>query len=279
VSDLPEGDAVAEAYNRDPEREWGRLARDAYRQLEFDLTWDALTRRLSPGMKVLDAGGGPGRYSLALCRAGFRVTLFDLSPGLLAKAREQFEHESLEVRSRLEAVELGDLRDLARYADGTFDAVVCLGGPLSHIPAEAERRKAAEEMARVVRLGGLLLLTGIGYLAVMRWMLNYQSDELISADFEPFFHTGDITGATQTLWHFFRAAELRALGEGCGLETIEMLGCQGLSSGLVDASNRAALERPDLWVAWRRLVLRTASEPSLVDTSEHILWVGKKETG
>jgi SAM-dependent methyltransferase len=269
-------DPVAQAYDSDPEREWIRLAREPYRALEFDVTWDALARLLPPGSRVLDAGGGPGRYSLSLCRAGYRVRLFDLSEGLLAKAREQFALEPAEVRARLEAAEQGDLRDLSRYADGAFDAVVCLGGPLTHIPLEADRRMAALEMARVTRPGGLLFLTGVGYLAVMRWMLNYQSDELISEVFEPFFQSGDIGGATRTTWHFYRAAELRALGESCGLETVEMRGCQGLSSGLVDSSNRAAMERPDLWEAWRRLVLRTSSDPTLVDTSEHILWVGRK---
>jgi hypothetical protein len=49
-----------------------------------------------------------------------------------------------------------------------------------------------------------------------------------------------------------------------------MLGCQGLSASLELSTNQLATERPDLWEAWRRLVIRTASEPALVDTAEHI---------
>jgi hypothetical protein len=107
-------------------------------------------------------------------------------------------------------------------------------------------------------------------------MLNYQSEELIADFFETFLSSGDINGATNTTWHFYRAEELRELGESCGLQTVEMVGCQGLSASLEESTNRLASERPDLWEAWRRLVFRTASEPALVDTSEHILWIGKK---
>jgi SAM-dependent methyltransferase len=269
-------DPVAAAYDHDPEREWTRLERSPYLALEFDVTWEALARWIPPGAHILDAGGGPGRYALALCRAGWHVTLLDLSAGLLDKARANFAAEAPEVCARLKAVEQGDLRDLSRFADGSFDAVVCLGGPLTHLPLEAERTRAAMELARVARPGGLVFLTGVGYLAVMRWMLNNNSEDLISPEFEPFLRDGNITGATSSPWHFFRAAELRALGEVCGLETVAMRGCQGLSSGLVSSSNQMAEARPDLWQVWHALLLRTASDPTLVDTSEHILWIGRK---
>lgn len=269
-------DPVAESYNSDPEREWSRLERNPYLALEFDVTWEALTRHLPERAHVLDAGGGPGRYALALCRSGRRVTLLDLSAGLLEKARAIFAAEPAEVRAGLVGLAQGDLRDLMRYPDESFDAVVCLGPPLTHIPLALDRTRAAAEMTRVVRPGGLVFLTGVGYLALMHWMLNYTSDELISPDLESFLQHGNILGATRSTWHFFRAAELRALGEACGLETLEMRGCQGLSSGLENATNQLAETRPDLWTAWHALVLRTASDPTLVDISEHILWIGRK---
>jgi len=267
---------VAAAYNAKPEREWGRLARNPYLALEFEVTWEALERLVPAGAHVLDAGGGPGRYALALARSGRRVTLFDLSQGLLEKAREQFALEAPEVRARLAAIEQGDLRDLGRYANGSFDCAVCLGGPLSHLPEPADRAIAAAELTRVTRRGGLVFLTGVGLLAVQRWMLNNTSDDLISAQFKTFVEDGNILGATGSTWHFFRAAELRGLGEACGLETLEMRGCQGLSASLEDATNLLAETHPDLWQVWHERVLATSADPTLVDISEHILWVGRK---
>lgn len=267
--------AVADAYNRDPEIEWLRLVRDAYQAFEFEVSWDALTRLLPPGAHVLDAGGGPGRYSLALCRAGRRVTLFDLSAGLLEKAQANFAAEAPEVQARLEGVEQGDLRDLSRYAEGSFDAAICLGAPLTHIPEAEGRRRAVQELGRVVRPGGLVFLTGVGFIAVLRVMLEDQCD-LVDPLFEGFWKTGNIWGATGTIWHFFRAEELRRLGEEGGLATVELRGCQGLSANLAEATNRLKEERPDMWRVWHEAVLRTSADPTLADISEHILWVGRK---
>jgi SAM-dependent methyltransferase len=47
-----------------------------------------LAPRLSTGARVVDVGGGHGRYSLALAQRGFDVTLLDLEPALVI-AREQ----------------------------------------------------------------------------------------------------------------------------------------------------------------------------------------------
>ena len=43
---------------------------------------------LEPGMRVLDAGCGPGRHALALARRGINVVGVDLSPDFIALARE-----------------------------------------------------------------------------------------------------------------------------------------------------------------------------------------------
>jgi 2-polyprenyl-3-methyl-5-hydroxy-6-metoxy-1,4-benzoquinol methylase len=70
---------VAEAYNKNKEREWQRLTKDPYHSLEFTVIMHYLWKHLPPSGKILDAGGGPGRYSLELCRAGYEVVLLDIS--------------------------------------------------------------------------------------------------------------------------------------------------------------------------------------------------------
>ncbi|MBI4927221.1 MAG: class I SAM-dependent methyltransferase, partial [Anaerolineae bacterium] len=222
------------------------------------------------------AGGGPGRYALALARAGFPVHMLDLSSVQVDFLTQQMQQEPASVQACFLGAETADLRDLSRFAADCFDAVVCLGGPLTHLPLEADRVSVVRELARVTRPGGLLFLTGVGRLALMRYMLNYQSEELLHEDIPQVLRDGNLTGPTATMWHFFRADELRALAEGAGLRTRAMRGLQGLSSGCEAATNRLAEERPEMWAAWQRVLLLTAEDPAVVDGAEHILWVGVK---
>ncbi|MCU1428426.1 MAG: Methyltransferase domain, partial [Actinomycetia bacterium] len=74
---------------------------------------------LEPGMRVLDAGCGPGRHSIALAARGMEVVGIDLSPDFIALARKSVPAGTLSA-----TFEVMDVRDLA--FDGEFDAVVCL---------------------------------------------------------------------------------------------------------------------------------------------------------
>jgi 2-polyprenyl-3-methyl-5-hydroxy-6-metoxy-1,4-benzoquinol methylase len=72
---------------------------------------------LQPGMRVLDAGCGPGRHAVALAQRKINVTGVDLSPEFIDLARTSAEGLSADFH-------VGDVRDLD-YVDA-FDAVICL---------------------------------------------------------------------------------------------------------------------------------------------------------
>jgi SAM-dependent methyltransferase len=74
---------------------------------------------LTPGMRVLDVGCGPGRHSLSLARRGFAVVGVDHSEEFVRLAREAASHEGL-----TPTFECADVRDLAHA--GEFDATICL---------------------------------------------------------------------------------------------------------------------------------------------------------
>jgi S-adenosylmethionine-dependent methyltransferase len=78
---------VERYYNTDPVTEWERRDRHP---TEFAVTFRILDEYLPlPPARILDDGGGPGRYSIILTQRGYDVTLLDLSAGNLALAAEK----------------------------------------------------------------------------------------------------------------------------------------------------------------------------------------------
>jgi ubiquinone/menaquinone biosynthesis C-methylase UbiE len=97
--------------------------------------------------EVLEVAIGTGR-NLDFYPAGVRVTGIDLSPAMLALARQRARELGMEVDLRE-----GDAQDLP-FPDGSFATVVCTLS-LCNIPDD---RKAIAEMKRVLKPGGRLVL-------------------------------------------------------------------------------------------------------------------------
>jgi len=100
------------------------------------------------GRDLLALASGGGQQAPVLAAAGANVTLLDNSPAQLARDREVAEREGLAIR-----LEQGDMRDLSRFADGSFDLVF---HPASNVFVP-DVRPVWRECFRVLRPGGRLL--------------------------------------------------------------------------------------------------------------------------
>lgn len=100
------------------------------------------------GRDVLALASGGGQQAPILAAAGARVTTLDNSPAMLARDREVAEREGLSMR-----LELGDMRDLSRFADASFDLIF---HPVSNLFVP-DVRPVWRECARVLRPGGRLV--------------------------------------------------------------------------------------------------------------------------
>jgi 2-polyprenyl-3-methyl-5-hydroxy-6-metoxy-1,4-benzoquinol methylase len=61
-------------------KEWRRLIKDAYHRQEFETTLHFLKKHFPKRGLILDAGGGPGRYTVTLASKGYEMVLFDMTP-------------------------------------------------------------------------------------------------------------------------------------------------------------------------------------------------------
>jgi SAM-dependent methyltransferase len=103
---------------------------------------------VAPGDDVLDVATGTGHAALAAARTGARVTGIDYVPALLDIARERAAAERLDVRF-VEAP-----AEQLPFADGSFDVAVSAIG----VMFAADHERAADELVRVVRGGGRIVL-------------------------------------------------------------------------------------------------------------------------
>jgi SAM-dependent methyltransferase len=149
------------------EREWQRLDADARSRASFEIHRRFLARFISGGMRVLEIGAGPGRFTIELARLGGRVVVTDISPAQLALNEEQVRRagfaSDVEERRQLDVCNLSDL------ADGEFDAVVAYGGPLSYAFERAEDSLA--EMLRVTGPGGVVVASVMALVGTLRFFL------------------------------------------------------------------------------------------------------------
>ena len=215
---------------------------------------------------MLDAGAGPGRFTLELARLGADVVVADLSPAQLDLNRARLEAEALEDRVRERVV--ADVTDLSHFADATFDAVVCFGGPISYAVDRAP--DAVDELVRVTKPQGHVLVSVMSLVGAISHYLPLVLD-LVRRDgvelTDEIVRTG-VLPEKPDYGHLdmrlFRWRELQALIEPHG--TIVAAAAAGLLK--IDEPPEAHVR--DLLT---RLELDLGSEPGAIDGGEHMLAV------
>lgn len=114
--------------------------------LEHQVDWELLKGFLPQNRdaEILDAAGGTGRVTLPLAKLGYSVTLCDLSPGMLAVAREKLRRAGVLDKVALTECNVARLR----FEDERFDFVLCWNGMSG----------AEHELIRVTKRGGRISL-------------------------------------------------------------------------------------------------------------------------
>ena len=262
-------------YDAQPAREWERLARH---RVEYALTLRALEQHLpKPPSRVIDVGGGVGRYAIELARRGDAVTLVDLSQRCLDFAKVKAE----DVGVRLDGYVHADACDLSCFEDASFDAALLMG-PLYHLLEHEQRRQAVREAWRVLRPGGRVFAAFLVRYAFLKYPAVHCPEDLQQhrVELETLLETGvfrppedvvELPGFIDA-WgaHPNDVEPLMCEGR---FEALDLIGCESLVSEAEDKINQTD---PDLRERWFDLLYRVSRDPSIFGGCAHLLYVGRK---
>lgn len=268
-------DIVKGYYDSAPEEEWARLEQNPW---EFEINCAYLDRYIRPGERVLDLGGGPGRYSIHLAKRGAQVTLVDLSDGNVALAREKAEAEGVDIEARQ-----GDALDAATLPEGPFDHVLCMG-PLYHLLRREERLTAIENCLARLKTGGKLYAAFISIYSDMifrigridSWpegILSIGGTEAERKYYAALRSGGEYAGDAFTRAYFTNPEQILRHFEGLPLRLLHLLGSEGLFAARQGWFALSEEQRS----AWMQLSLDVCELPELLSWSEHLLYIGEKQ--
>jgi SAM-dependent methyltransferase len=238
--------------------------------LEWSRTLDILERHLPPPPgRILDVGGGPGRYARHFGAAGYDVHLVDPVP----------RHVDQAAGAGLAGAELGDARHLD-HGDESFDAVLLMG-PLYHLQSAADRLQALAEARRVLRPGGVVAAAAIGRFASALDGLDRalvddpRFREILAGDLHDGRHrnpTGEIEYFTTAYLHHPDDL-LREIGT-AGFEDVTVLAVEGIGWVAGDLEERH--RDPARWDFLLGLLRSLEREPSLLGASPHLLAIAHR---
>jgi ubiquinone/menaquinone biosynthesis C-methylase UbiE len=270
---------VKRFYSISAEREWQRLDQPVDGRLEFAVHKAWIGRNLPPTpARILDIGGGPGRYSIWLAEQGYSVTLADLSPEELALAKEKAAEAGVDLEGIVEA----NATQLTQFADSSFDVVLSMG-PFYHLVEEADRLAAAAELHRVLKRGGTVFAAFLNRLQTLRVAVNqdipfftpYTEKMIKSYHYTGILDWQGIPG-TFNLAYLFWPRDIAPFMENAGFETKDLIASQ---SNAADVQKHLALfaeRQPELYEWAMSEFIEQANEPSILGSGFHILYIGRR---
>lgn len=266
-------DEVEKYYDEKAEDEWNRLDRH---EVEFDITKKYMNKYIEPESKILDVGGGSGRYSIFLRKKGHKVTLFDLSKGNLELAQKKAEEYGVILEDYIH----GNALNLSEKVNVKYDTVLCMG-PLYHLTEEEDRKKVIEESLKKLKKGGKLIVSFISAYAPVidfiknypeelakyksEFLLNYLEDgkNIVSSE-----NPGFVTA------YFINPAEIKPFMSEFDLKKEVIAGVEGITAQSEEKINNLS---EDAYNEWLDLIYKTSKNPITWASSEHFLYIGTKK--
>ncbi|MBS1686719.1 MAG: class I SAM-dependent methyltransferase [Bacteroidetes bacterium] len=258
--------------------EWARLD-TAEGRLEFDILMEIISAYVSPGATILDLGGGPGRYTAALSRLGYNMHLADLSPALIDVAHDKVkEHGDID---HIKSMIVADATDLSVYGSESMDAVLLMG-PLYHLTTAEEIQDCLSEVYRVLKDKGILIAVFIPWLSGLKSVVAralYKPEQADSATLHHVSETGVFANKHEEGFQegrYLRTDDLLRYLHELGFERWLLRSVRGLGNGMETAIQQCKEKNISLYTSIMDLIMNTATEASVLESSGHAVYIGRK---
>lgn len=266
-------EAVKNYYNNEAEREWQRLS-NPYAQVEYKSTLHLIKKYFPEEGKILDIGSGPGRYSLALLKKGYQVSLLDLSQNELDIAKQKiteagYTADEYYCKSALE---------LDGFEEESFDGILIMG-PMYHLHQKEDRQKVLKEAQRILKPGGKVIIAYINTWGALKASLREFPETFKDiTKFEDYIK-GDLSfSAEESFTETFFTTPPLALEEveEAGYKVISYGGAESFIAGLSMRLMNLAIYMPEVYENYVCKAVEYCELPQYRDTTEHLNIIATK---
>ena len=248
--------------------EESRLVKDNAHKIEFISTTKTLDLFIKPNSNILDIGAATGRYSFYYAQKNHNIWALDISPkhvGILKSKLNETKDVSINVS-------LGDSRDLAQFADNSFDVVLCMG-PIYHLRKEEDRARCIQECLRVLKKGGILALAYVNKLACYIYYLKRDKDYINKANLSELLEKGYDSQNEEDCFFYSSYQEIENFMGKFDISKLDHIATDGITPIVRDVVNSFNAQEFDRWMEYH---LATCRDTSIIGYSVHGLYICRK---
>lgn len=232
-------------------------------QIEYKTTMDYLARYCKKDMNILDACAGGGIYAFPLSELGCYVTAGDLIHENVQYIKKRNQQNPI-----LKEIYEDSVLDLSRFPNESFDVVLNLGS-YYHLCDDKDRRKSLFETLRILKSGGIYVISYINRAA--NYMAHFCEFKDNLSFLERYMEAGHIDNSS--LFYSTTPELIEEDLEQCGLKLLHNIAVDGpifLYRDIVDDMSK------DDFDTFMRIHMNTCNKKSNLGYSEHGLVIAKK---
>ncbi len=251
-------------------RQYDSIYDDPYWYFHDELTWRAVKPHLPRDLSsaCADLGCGTGKWGMRLLKSGFAITFVDHSAAMIEQARAKAQ--DLGSKAKRATFIVADIMDMPALPVDAFSLLLAMGDPLSIC---IDPQKAAREMSRVCKPGGIVIATADNKLAALDHFVERGNLDAL----EEFIMSGKtqwLTADERERFELttFTPLSMRKLFERAGFE---VLGVSGKTI-IPLRENKVLLERDGAVERLLKLEAELAKDPASAARASHLQIVARR---